>query len=138
MRKNIKIVNIFRIALILSLIFGQYTWAASGGPYELSWTTIDGGGGQSSGGQYTLTGTAGQPDASYSAGGDYEVLGGFWPAGQLCFVNFQDYARFAQYWMQSGPGLPADLYQDNTVDSYDLEEFAYQWLCNCPYDWPLK
>ncbi|MHC4621384.1 MAG: hypothetical protein ACYTEQ_26885, partial [Planctomycetota bacterium] len=52
--------------------------AQSGGPYELSWSTIDGGGGRSSGGRYVLVGTIGQPDAAYSAGGPYELLGGFW------------------------------------------------------------
>jgi hypothetical protein len=33
--------------------------AQTGGPYELTWSTIDGGGGQSSGGPYVLTGTIG-------------------------------------------------------------------------------
>jgi len=33
------------------------------GRYEISWYTIDGGGGTSSGGPYKLTGTIGQPDA---------------------------------------------------------------------------
>ncbi len=51
--------------------------------YEISWSTIDGGGGRSSGGQYELVGTIGQPDAAYSAGGNYELLGGFWPGGPL-------------------------------------------------------
>jgi hypothetical protein len=25
-------------------------------------------------------------------GGPYEVLGGFWPGGALCFVEFEDFA----------------------------------------------
>ncbi|MCK4783851.1 MAG: hypothetical protein KAV87_08890, partial [Desulfobacteraceae bacterium] len=49
--------------------------AQGAGQYELSWYTIDGGGGRSSGGPYSLTGTIGQPDAAYSAGGQYELLG---------------------------------------------------------------
>ncbi len=106
--------------------------------YEISWYTIDGGGGQSSGGQYMLSGTIGQPDAAYSAGGDFEVLGGFWPGGPLCFVNFEDFARFAQYWLYTGSGLPADLYEDNIVNYRDLDEFAYEWLYYCPYNWPLR
>ena len=40
------------------------------GQYEISWYTIDGGGGQSSGGTYVLTYTIGQPDVAYSAGGN--------------------------------------------------------------------
>ena len=61
--------------------------------YEISWYTIDGGGGTSTGGQYVLTGTIGQPDADWSKGGKYELLGGFWPGGPLCVVEFDDYAR---------------------------------------------
>ena len=37
------------------------------GPYEISWYTIDGGGGTSAGGQYILTGTIGQPDTHHIA-----------------------------------------------------------------------
>ena len=106
--------------------------------YSISWYTIDGGGGTSSGGPYELTGTIGQPDAAYSAGGQYELLGGFWPGGPLCFVEFDDFARFADYWLATGAGLPADLYEDGTVNWLDLREFAYEWLYECPHNWPLR
>ena len=108
------------------------------GDYKIVWSTIDGGGGTSSGGKYKLTGTIGQPDASYSAAGKYELLGGFWPGGPLCFVNFPDFARFAENWLQTGSNLPADLDTDGDVDLNDLKEFVYDWLCVCPYNWPLK
>lgn len=55
----------------------------TGGQYNLSWNTIDGGGGRSTSGPYVLTGTIAQPDAGYSAGGGYELFGGFWAVG--CF-----------------------------------------------------
>jgi len=108
--------------------------------YEINWHTIDGGGGTSSGGQYILTGTIGQHDASYSEGGQYEVLGGFWPGGPECLVNFRHFARFAEYWLQTGTGLPADLYEDeyDIVDWLDLGVFVDDWLFYCPYDWPLR
>jgi len=110
------------------------------GEYELSWYTIDGGGGRSTGGPYELVGTIGQPDAAYSSGGNYELLGGFWPGGPLCFVDFEHYARFAEYWLEEGIGSPADLYEDlsNQVNYSDLRVFVEQWLCYCPTDWPLK
>jgi hypothetical protein len=55
--------------------------AQSGGPYALTWSTIDGGGATfSEGGGYRLGGTAGQPDAGVSAGAAYAVTGGFWAA----------------------------------------------------------
>jgi len=114
--------------------------ATAHGDYELSWSTIDGGGGKSSGGPYVLTGTIGQPDAGYHGGGDYELLGGFWPGGPLCFVDFESFARFAEYWLEPGTGLPADLYEDvdNIVNWLDLGVFVDYWLCYCPAGWPLK
>jgi len=47
-------------------------------PYEISWFTVDGGGGVSSGGAYSVSGTIGQPDAGQLAGGSYTLSGGFW------------------------------------------------------------
>ena len=112
--------------------------------YQIVWSTIDGGGGTSSGGQYELVGTIGQPDASYSEGGNYEVLGGFWPGGPLCFVDFKHFARFAERWLDTPcDGLNdwcggADLNHLNGVDLIDLGLFVDEWLCYCPYDWPLR
>jgi hypothetical protein len=106
--------------------------------YKIVWSTIDGGGGQSSGGQYVLSGTIGQPDADYSAGGNYELLGGFWPGGPLCFVQFDDFARFAQQWLDTGSGLAGDIDSDGDVDLEDLRRFAENWLSCCPYNWPLR
>ena len=54
------------------------THAQSGGPFDLSWSTIDGGGGTSSGGRFALTGTIGQPDAGTLTGGNFKLEGGFW------------------------------------------------------------
>ena len=48
-------------------------------PYEVSWWTVDGGGGSSTGGPYVLTGTAGQPDAGGPfAGSPFGLHSGFW------------------------------------------------------------
>jgi hypothetical protein len=108
------------------------------GDYQIVWSTIDSGGGVSSGGQYIIRGTIGQPDAGYSEGGNYELLGGFWSGEPLCIVDFYHYARFAEYWLESGSGLPADLYEDDKVDYFDLKLFVDEWLYYCPYDWPLR
>jgi hypothetical protein len=51
--------------------------------HDLSWWTVDGGGGAAEGGLYTLTGTAGQPDAGVLSGGPYILGGGFWGGGAL-------------------------------------------------------
>lgn len=70
------------LVCLLGLLFiASQATAQTGGPYDLTWNTIDAGGGQSSGGQYTLSGTIGQPDAGQSSGGAYTLGGGFWGGG---------------------------------------------------------
>lgn len=114
------------------------------GDYDISWYTIDGGGGISSGGSYTHTGTIGQPDAVYSAGGGYELLGGFWPGGPLCFVDFESFTGLAEYWGDESCDEVnnfcdgADFEPDGDVDLVDLRLFVDEWLCYCPQGWALK
>ena len=97
--------------------------------YEISWSTI------------------GQPDAGDMAGGDYQLSGGFWPRGLiplLCFVNFEHFAAFALYWLDSPcdvgnnwcDGADLDYYGD--VDLEDVKVLAYYWLSACPEDWPWE
>lgn len=67
---------------VLVLLAAVPVLAQSGGDYDLSWATVDGGGGTfSTGGFYSLGGTAGQPDAGLSTGGAYALGGGFWGGG---------------------------------------------------------
>ena len=75
--------NIHKALLFLALLAGVLALAMtalgqSGGGYDLSWNTFNGGGGASSGGSYDLGGTGGQPDASSHSGGSYDLQGGFW------------------------------------------------------------
>ena len=112
--------------------------AQSGGPYTLEWSTVDGGGGTSTGGPYTLTGTIGQPDAGAMSGHTFELLGGLWTGGPLCIVDFAQFAKFAEYWLQGDGASPANLDGDQDVDAADLERFVFEWLYPCPYDWPLR
>lgn len=132
--------NSGKAIVLFVLLFSCLALAQSGGPYDLSWSTIDGGGGQSSSGPYVLTGTIGQPDAGAMSRGQYELLGGFWPGGPVCFVEFEDFARFAEYWLETGSDMPADLYkdEDDIVNYHDLRLFVDEWLYSCPYNWPLK
>ncbi len=70
-----------RSALILLLILALPTvaLAQSGGGFDLSWNTVDGGGSTFlTGGSYTLSGTVGQPDAGAMSGGAFSLQGGFW------------------------------------------------------------
>jgi hypothetical protein len=73
-------------AVILALLLASaaVVQAQTGGGYDLSWNTIDGGGGTVlSGGSYTLQGTIGQPDAGVHFGGPYVLGGGFWMGSGL-------------------------------------------------------
>ena len=136
--------NTGRVALLVCWVLVSCAIAQSGGQYDLSWSTIDGGGGVSSGGPYTLTGTIGQPDAAWSSGGSYELLGGFWPGGPLCIVEFHHFARFAEWWLEPDCNElndwcgGADLNHLDGVDSVDLRLFVEEWLYYCPIGWPLK
>ena len=87
------------LALVLALAAVACTSVAlaSGGPpskpnavgppgagFDLSWSTVDGGGATlSTGGRYALGGTMGQPDAGMLTGADYALAGGFWGGGAL-------------------------------------------------------
>ncbi len=69
------------LALVLAaalLVPATIALAQSGGNFDLSWNTVDGGGGAAGAAPYTLSGTVGQPDAGAMSGGDYTVVGGFW------------------------------------------------------------
>lgn len=74
-------------ALIVALaLFGLALPALAqvGGGYDLTWSTIDGGGATfSTDGGYSLGGTIGQPDAGLLSGGSYTLVGGFWGAARF-------------------------------------------------------
>lgn len=73
-------------AVALLLLLSSTTLAQTGGPYDLSWNSFDGGGTTfSTGGNYNLHGTIGQADAGLLTGGDYTVGGGFWKGGEQVF-----------------------------------------------------
>ncbi len=71
--------RVLPLALLFLVLVPALALAQSGGPYDLSWSTIDGGGHTfSAGGSYELGGTAGQADAGLMSGGNYELSAGFW------------------------------------------------------------
>lgn len=132
------------VLLVWLLLFSR-ALSQTSGDYEITWSTIDGGGGGvSSGGTYVVMGTIGQPDAGVMSGGDYELLGGFWPGEPLCTVEFYHFARFAEWWLEPDCNElnnwcdGADLNHLDGVDLVDLGLFVEEWLYYCPLDWPLK
>ncbi len=73
-KKGVPAVHLMSLFLLLPVfVLGQ-----TGGQYELSRSTIDGGGGVSIGGKYIIMDTIGQPDAGVMSGVGYELFGGFW------------------------------------------------------------
>ena len=123
--------------------------------YDLTWHTIDGGGGTSTGGdpgsEYTLTGTIGQPDAGLMTGGDpgdqLEITGGFWagagripaplcppdiaPSGGDGNVDVHDLLAVISDWgictAPCPPSCDADINGDCTVDVNDLLAVINGW-----------
>jgi hypothetical protein len=66
-------------SLLLSLfIIVGTALASTTASYELSWWTVDGGGGESTSGNYSVNSSIGQPDTSTMSGGNYRLSGGFW------------------------------------------------------------
>jgi hypothetical protein len=71
------------LMLVLALVLVALpVLAQTGGPYDLAWNRVAGGGARSEGGQYAVTGTIGQYDAGGATGsaapGDYVLYGGLW------------------------------------------------------------
>ncbi len=66
-----------RSVAVVLILAGAGFAAYLGGDFDLSWYTIDGGGGESTGARFAVAGTIGQPDAGVMAGGDFSLSGGF-------------------------------------------------------------
>ena len=69
--------------IVLALLIASVAVAQIGSGYDLTWQTIDGGGGSTSGGGYRLDQTLGQVDAGVQSGGGYVLQGGYWGAAAL-------------------------------------------------------
>ena len=108
------------------------------GGYNLSWNTVDGGGGTSGGGGFELSGTIGQTDAGVVlSGGGFEVAGGFWPGGippvPDCLgdannngvVNIDDLVIVITSWGQTGG--PGDVNHNGIVNIDDLVQVIVHW-----------
>jgi hypothetical protein len=111
--------------------------AQSGGTFNLTWNSIDGGGGTSTGGAYELTGTIGQADTGVSSAGALVNNAGFLPGNFGCVVNLRDLVAFAQKWLSRGT-TGADFDRSGRVDIADFAIFSREWMDGCPGDWPLK
>lgn len=71
------------LALVLIASVASVALAQVGADYDLTWSTIDAGGGEASGEDYQLVGSIGQPDAGLMNGGDYTLEGGLWVSSAI-------------------------------------------------------
>lgn len=79
--KILLVITLFALLLTgTALVAANAAAGADAANYQLSWWTVDSGGGssQSADGLYTLSGTISQPDAGFAAGGEYTLHSGFW------------------------------------------------------------
>ena len=126
-----------RMLLLCVPLVISWAPARSSTQYELGWSTIDGGGGQSTSGAYELSGTIGQPDAGPGApgsGGTYSLTGGFWfecvpgDCDQDGDVDLDDFTDLQACLLGPGGGLGSgcecfDLDGNGDVDLFDFAEF---------------
>jgi hypothetical protein len=134
-------VTIFSAAALVRPAWGQI-----GGGYELSWSTIDGGGVTlSTGGAFELGGTIGQPDAQtppIMSNGAFQLTGGFWPVANVCYClgdlngdsakDGRDVQVFVDCLTAGGNCACADMDGMNGVNIADVSFFVADLLSAQP------
>ncbi len=75
--------RLFAYAFAIVLTAGAAALAPQGPSFDLSWQTVDSGGGTSTGGGFELDGAIGHPDAGVMSGGTFTLSGGFWVFGAV-------------------------------------------------------
>ncbi len=113
---------------------------SAGGDFDLSWFTIDGGGGTSGGGDFVVRGTIGQPDAGTLSGGEFELRGGFRQTGcGSCPTDVDnsgntgasDLAVLLGSWGPCAPGSAScaclDSNNSGTISAADLAVLLGSW-----------
>ncbi|MEJ5308227.1 MAG: hypothetical protein WHX52_00525 [Anaerolineae bacterium] len=139
-------------ALVLTLIFlfcaSGVALTQSGGGYDLTWWTVDNGGGALSGGGYALNGTIGQSEAGPAlTGSGFVLYSGFWVAGgaapSLCpdpitggwIVGPDSGYTGINYEFTAGPNVTATLPLTYTWSSAGL--VSGQGTANATYTWAV-
>jgi hypothetical protein len=84
---NGRTTSVLLVLFLCGLLITSTAHTSGSQGYDLSWWTVDGGGGASTiAGGYSLSGSIGQPDVGLLAGSDYSLAGGFWGGGKLTIV----------------------------------------------------
>jgi hypothetical protein len=137
--------RLFLFTMLLLAGLASAARAQSGGPYEITSWTIDGGGVvNATGGSYTLSGTIGQPDAGpRQSGGAFDLDGGFWPAAievvscpadlaaPFGVLNIFDIQVFIQLYNAQDPA--ADLAAPfGAFNIFDIQSYIGLYNQGCP------
>jgi hypothetical protein len=129
--------QVFTLAAGLLLAAGS----AAQGQLSITWSTVDGGGGEAAGGVFSLSATIGQADAGPAMTGVvFSLSGGYWPAGSGAppcrpdmtgdgQVNVQDFLRFLS--LYSGGDPLADFTRNGTVNVQDFLAFLSAYAAGC-------
>ena len=137
------------LTLVILLTFTTaVALAQSGGGFDLTWSTIDGGGHMfSTGAGFELGGTIGQPDAQVPPvmnGSGFELTGGFWPVANVCYClgdmnqdgkkDGLDVQKFVSCLIAGSNCSCADVDQTNGVNVADVSAFVADLLAApaCP------
>lgn len=136
-----------RIVPAVAAMMVMLASASQGQSFDLSWTTVDGGGAMfSTGGIYQVGATIGQPDAGVASGGVFQITGGFWAgaASNPCDlpgdldrdrdVDLTDLATLLSNFGVGGGASSAmgDTDGDGDVDLTDLASLLSNFGANCP------
>ena len=116
--------------------------AATAQAQDLTWHSIDGGGGTATGGLFELSGTIGQPDAGVTmTSGSFELTGGFWPgvAAESCYADCDsngvldifDFLCFRNSFV-NGELYACDCDPDPVCDIFDFLCFQNAFVAGCP------
>lgn len=134
-------------AMLLPVFIPLASLTASAQTSDISWHTVNGGGGTSTGGTFELGGTMGQPGAQTTpsmSGGAFELNGGFWPVTQTCYCpgdlngdgkkDGGDIQLFVACIISGGNCSCADVDQINGIGLADVSTFASDLLAGptCP------
>ena len=83
----------FAVLLVAAATGAAGAFAQTGGGFDLTWNTFNGGGATfSTAGGYSLGATAGQPDAGSHATAPFTLSGGFWFAPDAPFTVAKDFS----------------------------------------------
>lgn len=129
----------------IHFVFAIYLTAGAVSAYDLSWRTIDCGGGYSAAGDFEVEGAIGQPDAGVMAGGGFELVGGFWAGAASAApgscpedidgdgtVGLTDLSiLLGNFGTAGGPG-DGDITGDGQIDLADLSALLAVFGTSCP------